>query len=176
MFNWYYVGQYGQLGPLSEEQMLELVEAGVVEGDTYVWKRGMPDWVRADGISELREALAPKQPPPPPPEERRAPPAEERSAPPVLDPVAKYSMQAYYGRPEVHAGAVSPHSRAIAGVLQLIPPGGIGRMYLGYWAIGILQMLLTVCTCGMLYVWPFVDAIVVLSGGVKFDGYGRMLE
>src|SRR5579859_2938673 len=39
---WYYIGHYGQLGPLTREQIDELVTGGVISRDTYVWRAGMP--------------------------------------------------------------------------------------------------------------------------------------
>ncbi len=171
MFNWYYVGQYGQLGPLSEEQMVELIDSGVISADTYVWKRGLPDWIQADAASEFRRRLTPNFPPPPPPSQQMA---SARSVPPP-DPVSKYSMQAYYSGSTQSGGVVSPSSRVAAGVLQLLLPG-VGRMYLGYTAIGVLQLVLTICTLGMLWIWPFVDGILILAGTVRHDGYGRVLR
>lgn len=67
MFDWYYVGRYGQLGPLNEEQMIELIESGVITAGTYVWKRGMTDWVYADSVPRFAPHLGPSTIPPPPP-------------------------------------------------------------------------------------------------------------
>ena len=57
MGEWYYIGHYGQLGPLTKEQMEELVEGGVILQETYVWRTGMPQWQTADTVAELRAAL-----------------------------------------------------------------------------------------------------------------------
>jgi TM2 domain-containing membrane protein YozV len=78
------------------------------------------------------------------------------------------------GYQPVFAGIRSDRSRAAAGILQLILPG-VGRMYLGYLAYGVLQLLLTIMTCGLLWLWSFIDGIIILTGGVKLDGYGRQL-
>lgn len=53
---------------------------------------------------------------------------------------------------------------------------GVGRMYLGYWAQGVIQLVVTIVTCGVLWIWPFIDGILMLAGSVKLDGYGRRLE
>ncbi|RYG37576.1 TM2 domain-containing protein [bacterium] len=66
----------------------------------------------------------------------------------------------------------SDRSRALGGVLQLIIPGA-GRIYLGYSAIGVLQLILW--PCGVGWIWGFIDGIVILTGGVRMDGYGRHL-
>ena len=49
-------------------------------------------------------------------------------------------------------------------------------MYLGYAAIGVLQLVVTICTGGVGVLWPLVDGILILSGTVKHDGYGRTLK
>lgn len=160
MFEWYYVGQYGQLGPLSEEQMLELAESRVIEADTLVWKTGMGDWVTASSVPAFAAFMRTSQPPPVP----LGPPAKAYAAP------APPAWNA-----GLHAGAVvSPCNRVLGGILQIIP--GVGRMYLGYLAIGVLQLILSVCSCGLLAIWPIVDGVLILAGAVKFDGYGRILK
>lgn len=160
MYEWYYVGQFGQLGPLSEDQMAELIDSGVITRDTYVWKRGMADWVLAYGVPEFRNMLTPTTPPPPPTETRPG--------------HTGHTIAAAYGAPPPTQYAYgSPSSRVLAGVLQILP--GVGRMYLGFMAIGVLQLVLTIFTCGVMAIWSWVDGIIILAGGVKTDGYGRAL-
>lgn len=69
----------------------------------------------------------------------------------------------------------SDRSRVLAGVLQLIIPG-TGRMYLGYAAQGVLQLFLTPFGCGVGWLWSVIDGLIILTGGVKLDGYGRRLN
>jgi hypothetical protein len=173
VFEWYYVGQYGQLGPLSEEQMVELVESGVVVTETYVWKRGMPDWIRADSVPLFRQRLTPSAPPAPPPTPAASSPHDPRGgwhSPPQyqIQPASPHTV-AYAG------GIISPHSKVLAGVLNLLIPG-VGRMILGYTAIGVLQLVLAICSFGLLHLWSFIDGILILAGTVKHDGYGRLLR
>ena len=66
----------------------------------------------------------------------------------------------------------SDRNRALAGVLQLFLPG-VGRIYLGYAAYGVLQLFFSVCAIGI--IWSIIDGIIILTGGVKMDGYGRQL-
>lgn len=168
MYEWFYVGQYGQLGPLSSEQMIELIESGVITAETYVWRRGMSEWVYASTIPQFAALLRPGYVPPPPP-----PPGAPVSN---MDPVPPISARSYYGSRAADFGGISsPCSRIAAGVMQILLPG-VGRMYLGYTAIGVLQLLLTICTFGLLWIWPFIDGILILAGTVKYDGYGRLLQ
>lgn len=181
---WYYIGHYGQLGPLTREQIDELITGGVIAKDTYVWKTGMSDWMHADHVADLRSAFATPDPflmPPPPPGSKPAAPSAPVMTAPINQP---FSSSPTFGswRSDTLAQSTtsypafgtikSDRSRVLAGVLNLFLPG-VGRIYLGHMAHGVLQLLLALCGVGM--VWSFVDGIVILAGGVKYDGYGRVL-
>ena len=49
--DWYYIGHYGQLGPLTKEQIDELVDGGVIARETYVWSTGMPAYFNSNPLS-----------------------------------------------------------------------------------------------------------------------------
>ena len=85
-FQWHYIGHYGQLGPLSLDQMLDLVRDGVVERDTYVWRSGLTDWLRASLVPEFDPVFAKFQPdmPPPPPPSAALPPRPSFALPQPL--------------------------------------------------------------------------------------------
>lgn len=76
--------------------------------------------------------------------------------------------------PEIETGT---KSKLVAGLLQLfVGFFGIGRFYLGFTGLGILQIVVTVLSCGIGgAIWGFVDGILILSGSVKFDGQGKWL-
>lgn len=168
MFEWYYVGQYGQLGPLDLDQMIDLAESGVILATTYVWKNGMSDWREARFVPEILVKI-PNVPPPPPV------PTSASSAHSWATPPPDVQQQYLVSQSYLYRGAiVSPFSRVVAGVLNIFLPG-IGRIYLGYQAIGILQLVLTICTFGIFWLWPFIDGILILVGTVRHDGYGRAL-
>lgn len=170
---WYYIGHYGQLGPLTKEQIDELVEGGVIARDTYVWRTGMSDWLPAERVAELQMAFKKNEPfaaPPPPP----APSVTTATAPPFSVPSSFGNYPQVHETPYPAFGYVkSDKSRILAGILQLILPG-VGRIYLGYAAIGILQLVLSLCF-GVGYIWSLIDGIIMLTGGVRMDGYGRAL-
>jgi hypothetical protein len=162
---WYYVGQLGQLGPLAWEQVVELVEGGVITPETYVWRPGMPDWVEAGRVPELQPLFRSAAIPPPFPPRRKSRPQPMRPAS-VAEPDPLFAPT--YGE------IPSPRSRPLAGILQILLPG-VGRLYLGYLAIGVLQILTTLCTCGVLWIWSFIDGLLILLGHIRYDGYGRVL-
>lgn len=198
---WYYVGSFGQLGPLTKEQIEELIESRVIERETYVWKAGFPDWMPAGSVIELDPAFKAVEPflaPPPPPTagagpstQTIAPPSSSfRQPDPYIPPVSPSPgvpsagsfgqtyvpmMSPTYRRDLATSGIKSPYNRTLGGVLQFIFPG-VGRIYMGYAALGVLQMLFSVVTCGTLYLWSVIDGILILSGKVHYDGYGRRLE
>lgn len=59
------MGETGQLGPLSEAQILDLAENAVLVQETLVWKVGMASWAPAASIPRLAERLRPTWTPPP---------------------------------------------------------------------------------------------------------------
>lgn len=194
MAQWYYIGLHGQIGPLEEDQVAELIECGVIETDTFVWRSGMPQWVPAGQVPELLAQMRQLHPvvetPPAPPMIPPRTPGEAVGSqgtngpsplpqPPV--PQAAYG-QPPYTMPASHlpggylaTSIKSDRSRVAGGILNIMVPG-IGRMYLGYGAIGVLQLVGTLLTCGLLWVWPFIDGLLILSGTPKVDGYGRILD
>lgn len=171
---WYYVGHYGQLGPLTLEQMIELAQDGVIAQDTFVWKPGMSEWRQANEVSELRTSFftpaTQLMPPPAPPNASRNP-----MTPPGAPPAAMNQVAVAQGGWNYLANSVpkSDKNRVTGGLLNLLP--GFGRFYLGYAAHGALQ-LLTSLFCGIGFIWSIIDGIYILMGGVKYDGYGRILE
>lgn len=202
--SWYYVGTFGQLGPLTREQLEDLIEAGVIERSTYVWKPGMNDWIPAINAVELAAIFQKydylQSPPPTPnlpptlppnsPQSSQNPPPQTSNAFSVSSDLV-FPGQASSIPPRVDSGTnpnfISPtfhrpltlqksdRNRTLAGILSILIPGG-GRFYLGYSALGMIQLMLTIVTCGTIHVWSIVDGILILSGQVRIDGYGRALE
>jgi len=170
---WYYVGHYGQLGPLTHEQMTELARDGVIAADTYVWRPGIGDWRPAREVPDLNLSVPSPVyevvPPPAPGSPGRMP--QRPPSPVAASPMPGLSTGQWTylesGIPK------SDKSRVVGGLLNILP--GFGRFYLGYAAHGVLQ-LFTVALCGIGFVWSIIDGIYILLGGVKYDGYGRLIE
>jgi TM2 domain-containing membrane protein YozV len=172
--DWYYIGHYGQLGPLTQEQVEELIMGGVIARDTYVWRHGLQDWLPAERTPDLSKAFLQVDPvivPPPPPMPRAmantATAAHKPAGPGLMYMTANPDLN-----PAMYGVVRSDRSRALAGLLQVFP--GVGRMYLGYWAHGVLQLVFTMCI-GIGLVWSWIDGLIILGGGIKLDGYGRRL-
>jgi len=74
--------------------------------------------------------------------------------------------------PVGYASSKSDKQKIVAALLCWFLGGlGIHRFYLGYSAIGVIQ-LLTLGGCG---IWMLVDFIMILTGGLK-DSDGRELS
>jgi hypothetical protein len=72
--------------------------------------------------------------------------------------------------------AARPRSRRVAGVLGIfLGPLGVHRFYLGFWAIGILQIVATFLTFGMGGLWGIVEGILILARVIRKDATGRDL-
>ena len=80
-----------------------------------------------------------------------------------------------YGIDPATGVAFSDKSKLVAGLLQILLPLGIGRMYMGHTGLGVVQLLVTLFTCGIGSVWPFIDGIVILAGSPR-DGHGRPMK
>ena len=72
--------------------------------------------------------------------------------------------------------STQPKSKLAAGLLQIfLGCFGVGRFYLGYTGIGVAQLLVSLCTCGIGAIWPFIDGILILVGSVNVDADGNPL-
>lgn len=72
----------------------------------------------------------------------------------------------------------APQSRVLVGLLGIFLGGfGVHRFLLGYTTIGIIQIVVTVLTCGVGALWGFVEGIMVLAKSPSFerDAHGRPL-
>ena len=110
-------------------------------------------------------------PPPPPPS-----PGYAGYTQPGL-PVGAYgvSSQAPYGLHPLTGIPYSDKSKIVAGLLQIFLPFGIGRFYIGDTKTGVLQLIVTIITCGIGSLWSLVDGIIMLATDSK-DAQGYMLR
>lgn len=64
MRQWYYVQDSQQMGPIPEEQLIEMLHSGQLDQRALVWNEGMQHWTKAIEVSELAFT---RSPPPPSP-------------------------------------------------------------------------------------------------------------
>ena len=96
-------------------------------------------------------------------------------------PGAYQTPPAGYGYPTTYGYAPDPYakSKIAAGLLGIFLGGfGVHRFYLGYTTIGIIQIVVTVLTCGLGAIWGLVEGIMILTGAEQFraDAEGRPLR
>ena len=73
-----------------------------------------------------------------------------------------------------------PKSRVAAGLLGIfLGVFGVHRFYLGYSGLGVAMLLITLLSLGLLapvvWVWGFIEGVVILAGGIRTDAYHRPL-
>lgn len=65
----------------------------------------------------------------------------------------------------------------LAGALGLVLGfAGLHRFYLGYYKIGLAQLVITILTHGYGVVWGFIDSILIFAGHINKDAKGRPLK
>jgi len=85
----------------------------------------------------------------------------------MMQPGAPFGVDPMTGMP------LSDKSKMTAGLLQIFLGNfGVGRFYLGYTGLGVLQICFAWMTCGL---WPLIDGIMILTGKVP-DATGRPLR
>jgi TM2 domain-containing membrane protein YozV len=116
---------------------------------------------------------------PPPPPGGYGPPPGYQPPPGGYPPPPGQPFGAHAGAPwGVHPITGVPYSdkqKLVAGLLQILIPVGIGRFYIGDTGKGVAQLLVTIFTCGIGALWPFIDGIIMLVGDPN-DAQGRPLR
>jgi hypothetical protein len=79
------------------------------------------------------------------------------------------------GRPM--GGGVSSRSKMVAGLLGIfLGAWGVHSFYMGFTQKGILQIVVTVVTCGIGGIWGLVEGIMILTGSMDRDADGLPLQ
>ncbi len=78
--------------------------------------------------------------------------------------------------PPQYPGDVSDKSKVVAGILGiLLGSFGAGRFYIGDVKTGVLQLVVSIVTCGLGGLWGVIDGILILVNG-GYDAHGRRLR
>ncbi len=136
-------------GPVDETTLRTWAAEGRVAPASLSWRDGEAQWTPLSTRAELAD-LFPSAPPATP-------------APP----------------PTTTAMVVTPGAPKewLAALLLSIFLGylGIDRFYLGHTGLGILKLLITILTCGILgWIWWLIDVILIATGSIR-DAQGRPL-
>jgi TM2 domain-containing membrane protein YozV len=111
-------------------------------------------------------------PPPPPP----SPGYAGYNQPGLPTGAYGVSSQAPYGLHPVTGIPYSDKSKIVAGLLQILLPFGIGRFYIGDTKTGVLQLIVSVLTCGIGGLWSLIDGILMLVHDDTKDARGYILR
>jgi hypothetical protein len=66
-----------------------------------------------------------------------------------------------------------PKQKMTAGILGILLNGlGIHSFYLGNTKKGIIQLVVSIVTCGLGGIWGLVEGIQILTGSISTDAYG----
>jgi len=121
------------------------------------------------------------EPTPPPYGQQQPPPYQQQpyqQQPPQPGYAPGYppNPAAPYGVHPVTGVPYSDKTKLVAGLLQILLPFGIGRFYLGDTKTGVWQLVVTLVTCGIGALWPFIDGIIILATDNVTDAQGRPLR
>ncbi len=92
---WFYVREGRRHGPVETTRLVDLVLGGEVPEDSLVWHSGLPEWLSAREVEEIRRELPPPVPttPVPPPPEPVPRETSEAAEPPAPSEEAKGGVQ-----------------------------------------------------------------------------------
>ena len=52
---WYYVEGEQRIGPVSQSKISELIEAGNLNEENFVWKKGFDNWKKLKDVSDFKK-------------------------------------------------------------------------------------------------------------------------
>ncbi len=97
-----------------------------------------------------------------------------------------FNQQPVYGQYQPQQGVEPPagypqRSRVAAGILaMLLGALGIHSFYLGNSTRGLLQLLVSLLTCGIgyivMWIWGILDGVKILDGRINVDANGVFLK
>ena len=123
-------------------------------------------------MSNWDDPLRPKGPPPPPGGAFPPPNAGYQG----YDPYGQPPQGSPYGQPYGYPGG-ERKSRLAAGLLGIFVGGfGVHSFYLGDNRKGVIQILVTIFTCGFGSLWGFIEGIMILAGSINTDANGVPLD
>ena len=83
----------------------------------------------------------------------------------------------YNAVPNTPPPGYAPKSRLIAVILGILLGGyGVHNFYLGFTTKAVIQIIVTVITCGIGGIWGFVEGILILCRHINTDAYGVQLK
>ena len=121
---WFYEKDRKPQGPVSEAELWELLNTGVITKDSLVWKEPMEKWLPFSEVPELR--IPPKPKPPPIPEVEEPPPSDEPvfeapHAPEKVEEPVEHVEKVVFKQPEYQGGETTTMDAEVEEVTQVRP-------------------------------------------------------
>lgn len=103
-------------------------------------------------------------------------PNQQNTQPPVYSPPQYQPQQGMEPPP-----GYPQRSRKVAGLLAiLLGTFGVHSFYLGNSSRGLMQLLISILTCGIgaivIFIWSLMDGVKLLDGRINVDAYGVYLK
>jgi len=148
-------------GPVPKSELDEWVSEGRLTADTQILRDGADQWQWAtDEYPQLAELEAPAVQTAPNPFDFSA---VDTAAPRKSGPKSSSKM--------------SDKSKVTAGLLGIfLGAWGVHRFYLGFTGIGVIQIVVTLCTLCLGGWWGVIEGIMILTGSINRDARGRKLR
>ncbi len=94
----------------------------------------------------------------------------------AVSPGAAVCMTCGHALGNASVAGTGAKSKMAAGLLGIfLGSWGIHNFYLGYTTKAIIQIILTVCSCGIGGIWGFIEGILILCGNINTDANGNPL-
>ena len=92
-------------------------------------------------------------------------PAPQMNQQPMGEQPQQQYQQPMGGQPMPDANAKSKMAAGLLGIF--LGAYGVHNFYLGNTSRGVLQLVLTIVTCGVAGIWGFIEGILILCGNIK---------
>lgn len=114
-------------------------------------------------------------PPPPPSGPQGSPPptAQGGYGTPATPPPSGGALSPTWNMTDPAPAGWAPKQKMVAGILGILLGGwGAHSFYLGNTKKGIIQLVVSIVTCGIGGLWGLIEGIQILTGSIKTDAYG----
>lgn len=124
---WFYEKDSKPAGPVSEEELWDLLNSGEITKDSLVWKEPMEKWLAFSDVQELRLPPRPKPPPMPEPEQTLVSddnsfqPPQDMEAPEREEETIEHVEKVVFKQPEYQGGDTTTMDAEIEEVSQQRP-------------------------------------------------------
>lgn len=162
MEKWYLFLNGQQVGPVAEDQIL----AHNPTADTMVWREGMAEWLPISSVPQLMALITPQQQYQQPgyQQPQYQQPQYQQPQQQFQQPQQQYQQPGYQQPYQQPYAQPAPKDKTVAGILALLLGSfGAHYFYCGKVGGGFICLLLSLVTCGLWGIIPFIQGILILT-------------